>query len=147
MSGGTRVYYCDNCPLVLELGGYSDEDRHVIQVVCAACGALHRFDAQDGTVTALQEPLRATRTVTARDVSGEEIETCEWVPESGWQPTGRHSGGVDSPFPCHHCGAAGRMISLQDLLYPDGSAVDDPRRVDCPLCQSAMECVAVTDSI
>lgn len=150
MSGGTRVYFCNNCPLVLELGGYTGWDdsgnvlMHVLQVACASCGTLHRFDETNGTVSALNGPVRTIRTVTARDVSGEEFESFEWVSETDWRPAGHGSIGA---FPCAHCGEAGGMISLKDLLYPNGKLVDDLRWAVCPVCQSTMECVALTDSI
>lgn len=158
MSGGTRVYYCGNCPLVLELGGYTDRDEggHVlrlIQVACGACGTMHRLaeTEEHGSceVTSLSEPVRTIRTVTARDVSGEEIESFEYVSETDWQRVGRHPAGIDAVrlLPCSHCGQGGRMVSLKELRYPGGYTAGAPRREDCPVCGAAMQCIAVTDSI
>lgn len=153
MSGEIRAYVCGNCPLVLELGGYTALNAdgtiqsHVLQGACASCGTLHRLDERYDALASLAGPLRKSGTVTVRDVSGEEFDTRRWVMESDWQPAGRHAGGVDSPFSCTCCGRVGRMLLLKDLLCPQGVPVKDLRRVNCPVCQSTMDCVGLTDMI
>jgi hypothetical protein len=157
MGGGTHVYCCDRCPLVLELGGHTawGDDGTIllesIQVICASCGTMHRLIEQHGAcgVTALPGPVRTLRTVTLRDVSGEEFESLEWASEADWRTGGQHAGGISAVarLPCSHCGQVGRMVTLAALLYPDGYAPGVPRREDCPVCGMPMQCIAITDSI
>ena len=55
MPGGTYLYRCDRCPLILELGGgtgWGDDGAiylEEVQVACGACGTMHRLTERDGT--------------------------------------------------------------------------------------------------
>jgi hypothetical protein len=155
--GGTYVFSCERCPLILELGGHTawDGDGTVlldmIQVACASCGTMHRLTEQHGAcqVTALPGPVRTPRIVTVRDISGHEFETFEWALEADWLPVGQHRGGIAAVdrLRCSHCGQNGRMVTEEGLLYPGGYAPGAPRREDCLVCGYPMRCLAVTDSI
>jgi len=157
MPGAWQSYRCDRCPLMLELGGLTSvDDRGVVyadtvQIACAACGTLHRVTRERGhcRVSALPGPVRAARTVTRRDVAGEEFETEEWIAESDWQPVGRHPGGIGAigQLRCSNCGRMGLMLSLERFLYPGGYVAGAPRREECPVCRGPMQCIAITDAI
>ena len=155
MPGGSEAYRCDVCPLILELGESAvwDEKQVVIsewnQVACGACGTLHRLHQERGEcrVTALPGPIRSARTVTAREITGEEIKTMEWVTAADWQPVGPHAGGLNAvdTLACSHCGSVGRMLTYERFKYPEGHA-RGPRTV-CPVCSHPMECFSVSDWI
>jgi hypothetical protein len=153
MAGGTYIYRCDRCPLVLEVGGYCsfDGDYAQSQVVCAACGTLHRLTQERGAcqVTALPGPVRAMQTVTVREVGGEEVETWVVAAEADWRLVGGHPGGITalSRLECSHCRQIGRMVSNEKLFYPDGYTPGAARREDCPVCGQPMDCIGVTDSL
>jgi hypothetical protein len=150
--GGTNAYFCERCPLVIELGGHIAEP-HIewVQVVCASCGTMHRLMEEHGScqVTALPGPVRATRMVTVRTAFGDEVETSEWVSETDWQVVGPHSDGIQSlsQFPCCHCGQIGRMVTLAQLLYPGGYTRGALPREDCPTCGRPLEFLAISDFI
>jgi hypothetical protein len=156
MPGGWQTYRCDHCPLILELGGSTLWDERcvvyseTVQVACAGCGTLHRITLQHGTceVTALPGPIRTTRTVTLRDISGEEFESLEWVLEADWQPGGEHPGGIAAldQLACRHCGQAGQMLTLESIHAEPFVAGGNPRE-ECPVCHGPMECFAVTDAV
>jgi hypothetical protein len=157
MAGGWQTYRCDRCPLVIELGGYTRADlsgvvdSQTAQVACAACGTMHRITEECGVcrVAALPGPVRSARTVRRRDITGQEIETEEWVAENDWQPVGRHARGIGAvaQLPCNCCGRVGQMLSLERFLYPGGYQAGSPRREACPVCLGPMACIAITEAI
>jgi hypothetical protein len=78
MPGGTYLYRCARCPLILELGGGTAwrDDGAVymaeVLVACGACGAMHRLIERDSScwVTTFPGPVRGMRSVkpfTGRD--------------------------------------------------------------------------------
>ena len=112
---------------------------------------MHRLTERNDTcqVTVLPGPVRETRTVTFRDITGEEVESYEVALQSDWLPVGPHAGGIAAvgELPCSHCGQVGRMVTLSGLLYPTGNAAGVPPREDCPVCGHRMRLFAITDSI
>jgi hypothetical protein len=151
MPGGTYLYRCDQCPLILELGGgiaWGDDGAvylEEVQVACGACGTMHRLTERDGTcrVTAFPGPVRGMRTVTVRDVCGDEVETSELAVEGDPRAVGDHPGGVAAlgRLPCSHCGQVGRMVTVADLRDPFGRY----RQADCPVCGQPLDGFGVTD--
>jgi hypothetical protein len=151
MPGGTYLYRCDRCPLILELGGgtaWGDDGAVYLEevlVACGACGTMHRLTERDGTcrVTAFPGPVRAMRTVTVRDVCGDEVETSEWAVEGGLRAVGDHPGGIAAlgRLPCSHCVQVGRMVTSADLRDPAGRY----RQADCPVCSQPLDGFGVTD--
>jgi hypothetical protein len=153
MAGGTYLYRCDRCPLVLEVGGYLSFDGGYAQsqVVCGGCGTLHRLTERRGTceVSALPGPVRAMRTVPVRDAGGDEVETWVVAAEADWLVVGEHPGGIRAlgRLACSHCRQVGRMVSNERLFYPNGYTPGAARREDCPVCGHPMECAGVTESL
>jgi hypothetical protein len=155
--GGFNAYHCQRCPLVFELGGHAAFDGRRVtsdmkQVVCGACGTMHRLTERLGQpceVAALAGPIRGTRTVIVHDVAGDPVETTEWATEDEWRPIGPHPGGIKdlAGFPCGHCGRAGRMVSLATLLYPGGFAPGVERQENCPVCGEALWLLSISDTI
>ncbi len=153
MPGGTYLYRCDHCPLILEVGGGTAwrEDGTVIQedvwVACGTCGTMHRLTARDGTcqVTAFPGPVRGMRTVTILDAWGDPAETSEFAVEGELRQAGEHAGGIANlgQLPCDHCGQIGRMVTVADLRAPDGRYRD----VDCPVCAHPLDGFGLTDWI
>ena len=153
MPGGTYLYRCDRCPLILELGGgvaWGDDGVVYLeeaQVACGACGTMHRLTERDGTcrVTAFPGPVRAMRTVTVRDVCGDEVETSELAVEGELRAVGVIPGGIGAldGLPCGHCGEVGRMVTEAELRDPSGRY----READCPVCGYPLEGFGVTDWI
>jgi hypothetical protein len=153
MPGGTYLYRCDRCPLILEVGGgtawgndlvvYVEE----IQVACGACGTMHRLIDRDGTclVTAFPGPVRRMRTITVRDVGGDEVETEEFAVEGDLRTVGDHPGGIAAlgQLSCSRCGQVGRMLTEADLRGPGGRY----REASCPVCGQPLEGFGVSDWI
>jgi hypothetical protein len=112
---------------------------------------MHRITNERGIcrVTALPGPVRTARTVTVREISGEEIQIEVWVAEEDWQPVGEPAAGLGDvdQLRCSWCGCVGRLLSHERFLYPDGYTRGAPRREECPVCQGPMECIAVSDAI
>ena len=157
MGGQWETYRCDRCPLTLELGGWTAWDESgvvcvdAVQVACTACGTMHRIVEEHGVcyVTALLGPVRYARTVKLRDCCGEEFETEEWTAEPDWQRVSLWPRGISpiNSLPCTHCGQVGRMVNLEQFIYPGGYSPDAIKDPKCPLCQGPVECIAISDAI
>lgn len=151
MPGGTYLYRCDRCPLLLELGGgVAWDDRGAVWleealVACGACGTMHRLTEQNGVcqVSAFSGPVRAMRSVTVRDVGGDLVETSELAVEGDLRPLGEHPGGIAAlgRLACGHCGQVGRMVTAAELRDPAGRY----RTAPCPVCGQPLEGFGVTD--
>lgn len=54
MPGGTYLYRCESCPLIVEVGGgvdWNSNGRLVAEelwVACGACGTMHRLNERGG---------------------------------------------------------------------------------------------------
>src|SRR5262249_4569366 len=153
LPGGTYVYGCDRCPLILELGGgtgWGDDGAiylEEVQVACGACGTMHRLTERDGAcrVTVFPGPVRGMRTVTVRDVCGDEVETSELAVEGEMRAVGDHPGGLAAldRLSCGLCGQVGRMVAAEDLRAPGGGY----RQADCPVCGHPLDGFGLTDWI
>ena len=97
--GGTNTYLCERCPLIIELGGHTSfNGRRVTfdmtQVVCAACGTMHRLTERRVPVSGVRPPGPVGRpAVTFLGVGGDPVETIEWAREDEWVPIGPHPAG------------------------------------------------------
>lgn len=137
-----RAFECDRCPLAFEIGSwvYWDLTGNCQQVVCTACGTMHRLEEKHGRcrVLALPGPIRQLLRVKKVDPSGHEYEDYEWPysPED-WQQVGHASDINDfERLTCSHCGALGRLVSLE---WPRGSNGLWPIFGEqCPLCSGPL---------
>ena len=153
MPGGSYLYRCDRCPLVIEIGGgVAWDDRGVVYlehrwVACGACGTMHRLTEQDGVcrVVAYPGPVRGMREVTVRDVCGDPVQTSELAVDGEPREVGELPGGLAAldRLACGHCGQAGRMVTSADLRGPGGKY----READCPVCGGPLEGFGVSDWI
>jgi hypothetical protein len=153
MPGGTYLYRCDKCPLILELGGgtaWRDDGTVYLEelwVACGACGTMHRLTERDGTcrVTVFPGPVREMRTVKVRDICGDEVETSELAVEGDPRAVGDLPGGIAAlgRLVCGRCGQVGRMLTAADLRAPGGGY----RQADCPVCDHPLEGFGVSDWI
>ena len=86
MPGGTYLYRCDRCPLIIEVGGgvawRADGTVYLehLWVACGACGTMHRLTEQAGVcrVLAFPGPVRGMRAVTVPDGFGETSRRRSW---------------------------------------------------------------------
>ncbi|HYH69011.1 MAG TPA: hypothetical protein VD866_30230 [Urbifossiella sp.] len=153
MPGGTYLYRCDTCPLVIEVGGGVDWNSNgtVVSeerwVACEACGTMHRLTERGGAcrVAAFPGPVRNMRAVTVPDGFGGEVETSEFAVNGEVKDIGELAGGLAAlgRLACGHCGEVGRMVTCADLRAPGGGY----RVADCPVCGSPLEGVGVSDWI
>lgn len=153
MSGGTYLYRCDRCPLVIEVGGgVAWNGRGVVYlehvwVACGACGTMHRLTEQAGAcrVLAFPGPVRGMRAVTLPDGGGGVYDTEEFAVEGEPQDIGELPGGLAAlaRLACAHCGQVGRMVTAADLRAPDGRY----RQADCPVCGGPLEGFGLSDWI
>ena len=151
MPGGTYMYRCDRCPLVLEVGGgvawRSNGAVYLTEfwVACGACGTMHRLTERGGVcrVLAFPGPVRGMRAVTVPDGGGGEYETEEFAVDGDLRQLGEQPGGLAAldRLECGHCGASGRMVGSADLRAPDGRY----RQADCPVCGRRLEGFGVSD--
>ncbi len=146
------TYACERCPLIIELGGYNTWDDagnlelRFVQVVCRSCGTMHRLLGKNDShqVFALRGPVRAARPVTSRNVWGDTFETHEWDSESEWLHIGLFSGGFAgiNEHSCSCCGKPGQMMSLAELLHPNGYVKNPSNQAKCPVCRDEMKWMA-----
>lgn len=151
MPGGTYLYRCDCCPLIIEVGGGVAWDRNgkviseQLWVACGACGTMHRLLERDGgcRVSVFPGPVRGMKTVTRPDGSGGTYESYETDVEGEVRDAGETPGGLTAlgRLACGHCGQVGRMMTAADLRGPDGRY----READCPVCGAALEGFGVSD--
>lgn len=153
MPGGTYLYRCDACPLVIEVGGGVawDTNGAIVSeeqwVACGACGTMHRLTEQAGTcrVTAFPGPVRGMRPVTVPDGVGGEVETTEFDVDGEMREVGELSGGLAAlgRLACGHCGGVGRMVQCVDLRAPGGGYREAP----CPVCGEPLDGFGLSDWI
>jgi hypothetical protein len=151
MPGGTYLYRCDTCPLIIEVGGGvgGDSNGTVVSeelwVACGACGTMHRLTEQDGAcrVTAFPGPVREMRAVTVPDGFGGEVETSEFAVEGEVRDIGPLPGGLAAidRLACGHCGEVGRMVKCVDLRAPGGGYREAP----CPVCGDTLDGFGLSD--
>src|SRR3954452_21987380 len=102
MPGGTYMYRCDACPLIIEVGGgvaWGDNGRVVselLMVACGACGTMHRLTEQDGTcrVSVFPGPVRGMKTVKRNNGLGDEYDSYEWDVDGEVRDVGELPGGL-----------------------------------------------------
>jgi hypothetical protein len=151
MPGGTYLYRCDRCPLIIEVGGgiARGDDGAVtldeLWVACGTCGTMHRLTERAGTcrVLAFPGPVRGMRPVTVPDGSGDAVETSELAVEGDPRAVGDLPGGLAAlgRLSCGHCGQTGRMVTAADLRAPDGRY----READCPVCRGPLDGFGLSD--
>jgi hypothetical protein len=133
-----RAFVCDRCPLAFEVGGHSywDLTGCCQQVVCTACGTMHRLEEQRGEcrVLALPGPIRRLPLVEKFDATGYKYEDYEWpYTPADWQLVG-HARDVNDfeRLACSRCGQIGHLVSLE---WPRNACGEWPIFGDqCPLC-------------
>jgi hypothetical protein len=151
MPGGTYMYRCDRCPLIMEVGGGVawDRDGKVVAeelwVACGACGTMHRLNEKAGTcrVLAFPGPVREMRPVTRPDGFGGTYDTEEFAVEGDPRDVGELPGGLAAlnQLACGHCGQVGRMTTALALRGPDGRYREAP----CPVCGGPLDGFGLSD--
>lgn len=133
-----RAFVCERCPLAFEVGGYAywDLTGHCQQVVCMACGTMHRLEEQHGVcrVLALPGPVRHLKRVKRVDPDGAEYEDYEWPwSKEDWQQVGSARNANDfERVLCSRCGSVGKLVSLEWPRANNGEWPIFGER--CPLC-------------
>ena len=151
MPGGTYMYRCDRCPLIIEVGGGVAWDRNgkvvseELWVACGACGTMHRLNEEAGIcrVLTFSGPVRRMRPVTRPDGGGGTYDTEEFDLDGEPRAVGELPGGLANleRLPCGHCGQVGRMLTEKDLRGPGGRY----READCTICGGPLEGFGVSD--
>jgi hypothetical protein len=156
MPGSDVTYRCDRCPLIFEVGesvAWDDTGTwfRQVQVVCGACGTMHRVTEERGRcqVTALAGPVRRTRAVMLRDVAGAEWPTEEWDIDPDWRAGAKHSDGIKAidRLACNRCGQVGRMVRWDRLSSVPAEAGQTDPPAACPVCAAPLAVVSISDSI
>ncbi len=152
-----EAYFCENCPLAFEIGGYLHWDLSggTDLLVCTACGVMHRLifheargchDMQTGTseLFVLPNPIRQIKTVSRDNGCGQQIKAYEWpYEESDWIKVGvfENRQPLDS-LTCHHCQSQGKLVSHEKPenefgLWPVFK--NEHGELYCPVCRGLLE--------